>query len=256
MKKFSEHEVLNISARAGEVLLKSTAETYRIEDTCRTVCSELGLEYAEAFVMPTVLILTSNSIGEETKIRKTYDRSVNINNICQVNTFTRELPTDKRSYTEMMNFLKAVPQYKPYSQFTYCIMCGFVSGGFSLLAGATVLDFFAAALCGLFSGIASQIIKYMPAKIFLKSFLAGIITAAIAVTASSISAKCFFEPIIVGGMKPFFPGITILSSLRDYLAGNIASGTSRLAEGLLVGGSLAVGVALVLKIYIAAGGVM
>ncbi len=256
MEKFTQHEILNISARAGEQLLKSSAETYRVEDTCRYICSEKGLEFAEAFVLPTVVILTSNSKDEETKIRKINDRSTNVNTICKINDFSRNFANDTRSYTQIMEYLKAIPDNKPYPAWLYFIMCGFVSGGFSLLAGATAFDFIAAFSCGLLSGLAGLIIKNLPAKIFLKSFLAGIITGAIAISASELSEKCFFEPIIVGGMKPFFPGITILSSLRDYLAGNISSGTSRLAEGLLVGGSLAVGVGLVLEAYMLLGGLI
>ncbi|MCD8215753.1 MAG: threonine/serine exporter family protein [Clostridiales bacterium] len=256
MEQYTEHEILNISARAGEVLLKATAETYRVEETCRIVCQKSGLEHAEAFVLPAVIILTSNSDGEETKIRKTYDRSTNITNICRVNSFSRNLENDSRSYTEKMEYLKELRDKKPYPDRLYCLMCGFVSGGFSLLAGATVYDFCAAFVCGLLSGIAAILVKNLPAKTFLKCFLVGGITGAIAITASELSEKCFFEPIIVGGMKPFFPGITILLSLRDYLAGNISAGTSRLAEGLIVGGSLAAGVAIVLEMYVLLGGLL
>ncbi len=256
MEQFTEHEILNVAARAGEVLLKSTAETYRVEDTCRIVCQKKGLEFAEAFVLPTVIILTSNTKGEQTKIRKTYDRSTNITNICAVNKYSRNLENDSRSYTEQMEYLKGIRDTKPYPDQLYCLMCGFVSGGFSLLAGATVYDFIAAFVCGVLSGIAAILVKHLPAKTFLKCFLVGLITGAIAITASELSEKCFFEPIIVGGMKPFFPGITILLSLRDYFAGNISAGTSRLAEGLIVGGSLAAGVALVLEVYVLLGGLI
>ncbi|MCD8089945.1 MAG: threonine/serine exporter family protein [Clostridiales bacterium] len=256
MENLTEHEILNISARAGEVLLKSTAETYRVEETCRFVCQKNGLDFAEAFVLPTVIILTSNSKGEQTKIRKTYDRSTNITNICKVNSFVRNLEKDDRTYTEKMEYLKGIRDKKPYPDWLYCLMCGFVSGGFSILAGATRFDFLAAFVCGLLSGIAAILVKHLPAKTFLKCFLVGLITGSIAITASELSAKCFFEPIIVGGMKPFFPGITILLSLRDYFAGNISAGTSRLAEGLIVGGSLAAGVALVLEGYVLFGGLI
>lgn len=256
MQNLTEHEILNISVRAGEVLLNSTAETYRVEETCRIICKKEGLANAEAFVLPTVIILTSNTKGEQTKIKKTRDRQINITNMCKINAFSRNLEKDDRSYKDIMHYLKSIPQNKPYPDWLYFLMCGAVSGGFAALAGATAYDFFWAFVCGLLSGIAAVLIKNLPAKVFLKSFLAGIITGAIAVTASNFSDKIFFEPIIVGGMKPFFPGISILLSLRDYLAGNISSGTSRLAESMLVGGSLAVGVALILEVYMILGGLV
>ncbi|MCD8238152.1 MAG: threonine/serine exporter family protein [Clostridiales bacterium] len=256
MQNLSEHEILNISVRAGEVLLKSTAETYRVEETCRLICKKEGLSNAEAFVLPTVIILTSNTKGEQTKIKKTRDRQINISNMCKINTFAKNLETDERPYTEIMEYLKAIPQKKPYPDWLYFVMCGAVSAGFAALAGATLYDLIAAFVCGLLSGAAAVLIKNLPAKVFLKSFLAGLITGAIAVFASNLSDKIFFEPIIVGGMKPFFPGIAILLCLRDFLAGNLSAGTSRLAESLLVGGSLAVGVALVLEIYLMLGGLV
>lgn len=254
MQNFTDHEILNISARAGNILLNSNAETYRVEETCQYICETKGLKFAEAFVLPTVIILTSNTEGEQTKIRKSYDRSVNIYNICKINDFSRGFKNDTRSYAEMMEYLKAIPQKKPYPDFLYFVMCGFVSGSFTLLAGGTVYDFILSYVCGLLSGLIASYVRHLPANTFLKSFFAGIITGTIALTASNLSPKIFYEPIIVGGMKPFFPGIAILSALRDYLAGEAASGTTRLAESLLVGGSLGVGVALVLRINMLLGG--
>ena len=47
-------QILNIAVLAGEIMLRSGAETYRVEDTMKHILNTARTEVAEAFVMMTL----------------------------------------------------------------------------------------------------------------------------------------------------------------------------------------------------------
>ena len=49
-------QILNIAVLAGEIMLRSGAETYRVEDTMKHILNTAGTEVAEAFVMMTGIV--------------------------------------------------------------------------------------------------------------------------------------------------------------------------------------------------------
>ena len=51
-------QILNIAVLAGEIMLRSGAETYRVEDTMKHILNTAGTEVAEAFVMMTGIVAT------------------------------------------------------------------------------------------------------------------------------------------------------------------------------------------------------
>ena len=65
-----------------------------------------------------------------------------------------------------------------------------------------------------------------------------------------------FDPIIIGSLMIFFPGVAITNAVRDILAGDTVSGVSRAADAILTAVSIAMGAAVVLQIYGGMGGVL
>ena len=53
---FTRDQTINIAVKMGKILLKSGAETYRVEDTISRCCLAHGYE-VDPFVTPTVIIL-------------------------------------------------------------------------------------------------------------------------------------------------------------------------------------------------------
>lgn len=48
---------------------------------------------------------------------------------------------------------------------------------------------------------------------------------------------------------PFLPGVAFTNGLRDYMAGDLISGNSRIAEAMLFATSIAIGLAFSLLIW-------
>lgn len=93
-----------------------------------------------------------------------------------------------------------------------------------------------------------QIAGYHPSA-FWENAVAGVVIAAVALICCAMSVQCTMEKIIVGALMPFVPGVAFCNGLRDYMAGNLMSGNSRIAEALLFASSIAIGIAFVLRAW-------
>ena len=57
------------------------------------------------------------------------------------------------------------------------------------------------------------------------------------------------EETIAGAIMPYLPGMAFTNGLRDYIAGDLISGNSRVAEAVFLVGGLVIGIATVLGIF-------
>lgn len=69
MKERDDRLVLDAAALAGEILLESGAEIFRVEDTIYRIAAAYGVEEAEAFVLSSGIFLTSEGEGRNTFAR-------------------------------------------------------------------------------------------------------------------------------------------------------------------------------------------
>ncbi|MFQ7474032.1 MAG: threonine/serine exporter family protein, partial [Anaerovoracaceae bacterium] len=65
-----------------------------------------------------------------------------------------------------------------------------------------------------------------------------------------------YEPIIIGSIMLFVPGVAITNSIRDFLSGDMLSGIARMTEAVLTAVSLAAGAGVMLKLWGVIGGVI
>ena len=100
--------IMDMAVLAGEVMLSSGAETYRVEDTMCHILRITECESIEAFALMTGIVATINGDEMEqpiTVVRTIQSRSTNMNNIIKVNEISRrycggKLPLDE-AYTQL-----------------------------------------------------------------------------------------------------------------------------------------------------------
>ena len=78
--------------RAGEIMLVSGAETYRVEDTMYRMLATSHLETIEVIVISTAIIITldDKSIDTISITKRAGEKSTNLGNICEVTSISRE----------------------------------------------------------------------------------------------------------------------------------------------------------------------
>ena len=219
-KSMTREQILEVALNMGEALLKSGAETSRVEDTIMRFCRSCGYHEVNVFVTPTLILL-----GD-----KAAPNSV-------------DYPT---AMSKLHNFLHRQP---PYGKWMLCLASAMCSATFAGMLGGNSHDFMAAFVTG---GLAMVLLKqlggYRPSA-FWENALAGAAIGACTILCCAISVQCTKTNIIVGSLMPFVPGVACTNGLRDYMAGDLVSGNSRIAEALLFAISIAIGLAFSLLVW-------
>ena len=100
--------IANMAVLAGEIMLRSGAETYRVEDTIKHILDTAGTAETEALVMLTGIIVTINRPGQDpvTIMRRVHDRGTNMHRIVEVNEISRKYCAGELSAEETQQKLK------------------------------------------------------------------------------------------------------------------------------------------------------
>ena len=248
--QLNRKQTLDIAMVVGKVLLMSGAETSRVEDTIERFCAIMGCYEVNVFVTPTVIVLGDEQPDGYSCVSRIRSRSTNLRTVSQVNDFLYNLDTWDKDYQGTMDYfnnkLKETP---PYNDKLICLASGLASAGFSGMLGGNGHDFIAAYVTGLVAMLVLKLLGGYRPSAFWENALAGASIAAVAIMCCAVSVQCTMDKIIVGAVMPFVPGVAFTNGLRDYMAGDLVSGNSRVAEAILFASSIAVGLAFVLQAW-------
>ena len=244
-------KLINLALDAGEIMLQSGAETYRVQDTMKRMLSVTGREKIEALALSTMLIVTLPRAekGPLSMARGVQNRSVNFEKICAVNALSRDFVSGKITLEEATAQLENIHTTPAFQPLTLVLGYGFTSGGFSLIYSQSLPDGIAAFLVGLLLGILQHFLDKRKAPYFLGSFLGGLVTGASACLFQIILPLLQIDNIIIGGIMPLLPGLTMTKAIRDLLEGNFISGNSKMMEALLIAAAIAGGTATALGLF-------
>lgn len=238
------HQIANIALKAGELLLKSGAEIYRVEDTITRICRSYGLE-CETFVLPTgIFISASNAIHDEvvSYTKRIRARTVNLQTIEMVNTFSRNLENKVLSYEEAVSKLEEIQSLLVYKKWQRLFASSIASFCFTLLIKGTVYDGLAAFASGMLIFFLREIMARAGMFMFFDYFLSGTVAGMFAYFVRSIVPFLDLYKIVIGSIMMLLPGVAITNSIKDALYGDLVASVARLGEALLMVSALGAGV--------------
>jgi len=237
------HKALELAGLAGELLLENGAETPRVEDTVHRICSTTGLTEIEVIVFPTGIII--NAIYDNvrvTRAKRIHARETNLNKISIVNDVSRKYACGRISLDEGLAIARELDTGKPGRRVFWGNLAagGIASGSATILLGG----YMAAALVRGVIGVTAFNLAYV-----LQIFLAGIFAGFSGSLFVDLGFGYHMDKIIVGALLPLYPGVTLTNAVRDFISGDLLSGTLRMVEGLLIAAALANGVGAALSMY-------
>lgn len=232
---------------AGEIMLRSGAETYRVEDTMYHILQTSNIESTQVIALMTGIVVTLNDKNMEqpvTLMRRVEERSTNISNIIKVNDISRRYCAGKITLEEAYEELQHVKS-KQYKRLVYNLATIGIAVGFAIMFGGTPADVLAAAIVG--AVLAGVVTLGKLAKIngVLVNVLAGMGIAMLTVVVQRfLFAEISTDIVIVSAIMPIVPGVAITNAIRDTLQGDYLSGCARILEALLIAMAIAVGAGL------------
>lgn len=254
-------KILILAVRAGEIMMKSGAEIYRVEDTIERICKACRIPYVDVFATQSGGIFVSLDSGGNKSDIFTYIKRIkgsgdtDLTKISEINRFSREFTTTDLSVDEGMKRLKEIDHIKPMPSPIRLLGAALVASFFSLIFGGNLIDFVCAFFIGGGSYLLSQFLSRYSINYFIRGFCCCAMSAFLALLASAIIPGANYSAIIIGALMIFVPGVAITNSIRDFLSGDMLSGLARATEAFIIAISLAVGAGMVLKLWYSVGGV-
>ncbi len=247
--------LMDVAVLAGEIMLSSGAETYRVEDTMSHILKTSNRSSIEALALMTGIVATMNDEEMEqpiTVVKTVNNRSTNLNNIIKTNEISRSYCAGMITLEEAYEQLKHVKE-KQYSRTTFNIATALVATGFAMMFGGTLADVLVATVAG--CALAFCVMFGKVTK--MNQIFIDIVSAAV-LSVVGLFCKMYLVPdlnidiVTISAIMPMVPGVAITNAIRDTLQGDYLSGCARILEAFLKAASIAIGVA----IGIAGGGLL
>ena len=239
--------LLDTALLAGEILLSSGAETYRVEDTMGHILKTSKAESIEAFALMTGIVATLNDPSMQqplTVVKTVNDRSTNMNNIIKVNEISRRYCGGKITLEEAYEQLKGVKE-KLYTRTVFNIATALVTTGFAMMFGGSVMDVLVATAMGFWLALCVMVAKIKKINVILQDII-----SCAGISLFTMMVQTYFCPsldmdiVIVAALMPIVPGVAITNAIRDTLQGDYLSGCARILEAFLKAASVALGVGI------------
>jgi uncharacterized membrane protein YjjP (DUF1212 family) len=244
-------KVLQIAVYGGEVMLRSGAETARVEETIEHLTRSFGVSDSNNLVTPTGIFVSVNSDTHDlplTLVRRVRGRSLNLGRIAEINDISRRASRGLLTLDEVeveLHRVESTPD--PFPLWLLLLAGAGTASGVTVLLGGSLLD----SAITLASGLVVQLLMWLLAcfkipRIF-GEFSGAALATAFALFSAWLGLPIHQTLVIAGGIIMLVPGAALLASVQDGIAGDLLSSGARGLETLLKGAAVAGGVGLALR---------
>lgn len=238
--------LIETAVTAGEIMLKSGAEAYRVEDTMTHILNKSEAEHVDPVAFNTAILVTFQERGKQpvSVIRRVKSRGTNLNKIVQVNDISRRFCGEELTLEEAHRELKALDG-KQYNSLLYNIGTVGVVAGFAVFFGGDLVDTGASVLVGIVLAALMTVCKRLKVHDFFMDILSCIGISFVTVLLRQYVIKNLnLDIIIISAIMPMVPGVAITTAVRDTLQGDYVSGAARILEAFLKAAAIAIGVGI------------
>lgn len=253
MDKNTESKVLNIAAKAAEILLENGSEIYRVEQSVCKIISFFGF-IPQCFATLTCIIITLEDNDENivSLVRRVNSRTTHLDKVYKLSFLIENIEKyDMKTFNKELNLINRESPYS-FKGNLLANCCG--ASFFSILFSGTINEFISAFIAGFTVGIFSKISNYFKLGTFFHNLVCGFI---LTTTICSLYHLNFIDDIstpIISALMLLVPGVAFINSMRDIFEGDLVTGMSRLLEVLMVGTAIAVGSGISLSLFYTVGG--
>lgn len=236
--------LLDTAVLAGEIMLSSGAEVYRVEDTIHRMLAVSGLKTTEAYVTATGLIVTLDDpdMDSLTVVRRIRNRDTNLSQIAETNQISRRFCMGELTLKEAFRELKHLKVH-PYTRMESNIATVVVAGFFAVLLGGTISDGAAAGIAGVALVAVMAVFKKLELNAFMENMLGSIVIGVTAILLHHFwPGGIDTDIVVVGAIMPIVPGAALTTAVRDTLQGDYVAGGAKILEAILKASAIVIGV--------------
>ncbi|MGL4344535.1 MAG: threonine/serine ThrE exporter family protein [Cellulosilyticaceae bacterium] len=256
-EQYTHEDILSFTVNVGEIMLKSGAETYRVEDTMMRILVSHHYEKVDAFVTPTGIMVSiqGKNLPLTSIVCRVKNRSTRFDKIEHINQLSRDYVAGNLSFLEAKSRLQTIDTTPPYSNTMRVWITGLSSAFFSLMFQGNVLDFFICLGIGVSVALIQQKLKEKEIVNYFILFLCAMFIGLVVVFSNHLMPHAInTEAMVIGGIMPLVPGVAFTNAVRDTIGDELLSGISRGIEALFIAISIAAGIGVSMSIGLFLGG--
>lgn len=234
----------------GEMLLMSGAEVSRVEDTMERLGRAYHFNRLDIFTITSSIVFSVQTDSGEiiTQTRRIKSTRVNMEKLENINTLSREICKDPVSLEQLQQYIREIHNTREYNKYVKLLAFPVISGAFTLFYGGTISDAVASMLTGILLYIGMFTGNKIHIQTIVLNMLCSFFTGMFAFALIKLGIGTSFDKIIIGNIMLLIPGISLTTSLRDMIKGDLISGLLGLCEALLKAFAIAIGFAVVMII--------
>lgn len=234
--------VIRTAVLAGELMLLSGAETYRVEDTMNRILQTAGTQTAEALVFRTGILATIDDpdIEPVTMMHRVKASGTNLNRIMQVNAISRKYCAGEMTLLEAYEGLGSI-QKKKYKIRHYNLATIIIPAGFAPLFGGQMPEMLLSALAGALLALIITAAKKWKVNGLISDVVSSFVVVMAVFLLGIKMTGVNIDVVIISAIMPLVPGVAITNAVRDIVQGDYMSGNARVLEAFLTAAGIAIG---------------
>ena len=241
-------KLLKTSLLAGKIMMENGSEAYRVEDTMKRIVLNGGEKNCSCYVTATGIFVGLEN-QQKVMIDNVEQRVINLEKVVAVNELSRQFAEKKITLNVLYEKLERINHRVPtFPLWLEILAAGIISAGALYLFGGVLADLLITFIIGCIgftiSVLCKQLINLNYFDLFISSFVIGFLS----ICAVKFNWATNIDPIIIGSIMPFVPGVAITNSFRDILAGHLISGIARGTEALIVAATISAGIASIFNL--------
>lgn len=252
-------KILDFAVHTGELMLKSGAETYRVEDTITRILNHHEFHSVDTFVIPTGIMVTveTKTYSLSTKVVRVKNRANRLDRIEKLNQLSRDYVSGKITIDEGYSKLKEIKSLSSYKASVIILWIGISCSFFAVMFNATLIEFILSFFIGLGVGLLQYHLNEKQIVNFFILFICSLFLGFSVMLCHALLGNIMnIEPVIIGCIMPLLPGVAFTTAVRDAISDELISGISRGVEALLMAVALATGIGVSLSLSYYIGGLL
>ncbi|GGB08856.1 threonine/serine exporter [Macrococcus hajekii] len=244
-----EEELKDVIVLAGQILLESGADGFRIENTMNIIAHHFGYMNCNSFVTNTVINFSLHDLTYP-RVQRVKKRDTNLIKISQVNETSRQITNENLSVPAALQQLYDIKtKTKNYNLVYKAVASAIVGLSFLFLQGGVWQDVLTAMVAAALGFVIKEQIADKIRNFFIPEFIASLFIALIIVSVYRFIPDSKLSVTIIASVMPIVPGVLITNSLQDLLAGNMLMALTKGLEAAVTAFAIGAGVASILYIF-------
>ena len=250
--------VFETVALAGEILVSSGAEIFRVTETMERIAAAYGCEGFEPFVLSNGIMMTASDGRQHclAKVRHIPLSGSRLDKVDAVNQLSREIVQGLHTPAEAHARLLEIQDMPRRPRWQQVLASGVGAGSFCYIFGGTLADGAAAFVAGLVLYLYLLVAVRGRLSKIAANITGGALVCAVAILLTNLGLGSQLSMVTVGSLVPLLPGVAFTNAIRDIADEDYISGAVRMLDVFLVVVCMAFGVGLVMTLWARLGGVL